>query len=691
MKQRKKLRVIGSILCGIILLSSCVDEKYDFNNMDLTLQVGKDGSLTLPGSSIGDIRLSNLFDLADNGPISKVVKNGVEYYYLDKIGTTNPTPINIEDITIPRPEIEPFYVRLFGEKSLGVKANRVELVSWCNGFMRSAGPFDDASLEHMFYYDFKDSAVAVIPITMSAPINNDVLNISHISLDEYTSTVKFYVGLENYGRLKMVHYDNLAIVLPKGMEIADDIYYKDYHNGQPRATKGTKSIINGFPIVTFFAGEDLGSDTNHEAVIEAKIHGAIIGNDSAFSHFIFDPETHKVHLESRIQMLGYMRVDESDLDLTNLTQEEMTMVAVAGKEALIPTDIYYKGGGEFDSKLYVNSFSGRLEHRLTNINDIQLTNLPTFLEGNDVTLDLQNPELILIVNSDINTLATTRIKVNAYQGEMLSAKGLDTGDVILDGRSGKTLVKILANDPSADAIVVPSEYFDGNHEIENIQVRGIGNLIRRIPDRIEIVGADNDHSILVSLPDCQDLNLRKDYRVGLDYRIYCPLTFGDDFQIVYRDTQRDWNLGTTLDGMDFGSLQIDATVNSTLPLALSMEASFLGKDGSDIGGTCIIEYLYQDMTGSYQPFNPKKLYVRPHADGKRNEDHIRIIVHNKDVNKGLKEILDSSAGGKQLDGISYVATMNEPASNTEALQTQAGVVLKDVHITLHGGFTYDAN
>lgn len=676
MERLTTIKVLCSLLLGGMVIASCVDDNYDLSDIDMTLQIGKDGSLTLPKSSTGDIKLENLFDLADDGPITKVTVDGKEFYYMDQSGNAEQAVINIEDITIPQPEIKDFKANLLKEDEISVKAAEPAIA-------------DGTSV---FYYNFEDLATAYIPISTSAGINEDVKGLTHITFDTESAEVNFSVHLEKYGHLKTVHYDNLALLLPKGMEIVDDVEYVYQRNGQTMRQPGTLSIDeNGLPKVTFFDGEDEGADAASAATITMKIKGANVSDDPTVSDFIFNPEDHTAHLDSKIQMIGYMRVDESDLDLSNLTPEEMTKVATEGNSALIPSDVFYVGGGNFKSDLCVETFSGALEHRITDINDIELNDIPDFLDDDEVELDLTNPQLILIVKSDLQTEASTRIKLNAYRNGEMTARGLDTGILSLDGRSGKTIVKILAKDARPEAVAIPDEYKDGNYILQGQTVNNIGDIIRRVPDKIEIVGVDEQKSIVVSLPNCENLNIRQDYNIDLSYRIYCPLSFGDNFQIIYHEEESGWDIGTSLDDLDFQSLTIDATVTSDLPLALYLEGTPISVDGSDISNKCAIDYYYQDANGTYQLYNPQKINIRAKADGTQNGDNIRLVIHNKDSKKGMKEILSSSAGNKQLDGLKYVATMKEPVNNTEALQTQSNLVLTNVKITLTGGVTYDAN
>jgi len=696
MRKQLLIPVLTALLVGSSTFVSCVDDKYDLSDVDMTLQIGnKEGTFTLPVSSTDTIRLNNVLDVDTTGVIKKITNNldKQEYYFLDASGSASTATIHIEDITIPKPDINSFSVKLLQESSSSnVKAQH-----------RTA-PVAESS--NIFYYNFKDLAVATIPISTSAIINSDVQDINHISFDG--ATIAFDVDLENFGRLKTIHYDNLQLQLPKGLEIDPEVYYVYTYKGQQKKQKGTISTSpEGHTLVTFFTGTHEGSDAGTPSTIQLTLTGAKVSQNPALSDFIFDKANNKAYIESKIQMLGYMCVKVEDLDQTTpLTAEESAKLLASGGDmsALIPLDVTYTGGGAFDKALTVTKFSGSITHKVDNIDKITLNDIPDFLNKEENVLSFANPQLILIVKSDLKTEAFTKVTLNAYRDGRPTASGVSSGKITLDGTTGQTIIKVLAKDPTLTAVRIPHEYQRNNNYILTAEkIDNIGDLYRTIPDEIEIVGEDNDHSIVVSLPACEDIDIQRDYHVDLGYRIYNELSFGPNFKIVYDDEDEDndnsFDLGDDFDDLDINSLSIEANLVSSIPLNLSLKTIPQGKGINpttkkkwDISNKCDISYY--DANGKQFANNLLTIAPATVKDGKTtpSQQKVKIVIRNKDKNKSLKEILSSSAGDYQLDGIKYSITLeNKQSGNTQGLQTQSYLILQDLQITLHGGLLFDAN
>ena len=96
--------------CAIVFtacfLTSCIDEKYDLDNVDMT--IGTSGNLTLPTSSTGEIVLKNLMDLKEDGVVQII--NG-EYFIVEN-GSANIPSIDITPIVINKPELSPIVANI---------------------------------------------------------------------------------------------------------------------------------------------------------------------------------------------------------------------------------------------------------------------------------------------------------------------------------------------------------------------------------------------------------------------------------------------------------------------------------------------------------------------------------------------------------------------------------------------------
>lgn len=663
--------------------AACIDASYDLTNVDTTIQV-VDTALKFPTSSLGDIQLKNIVNLADSGPISKVGWGSSESYFLDIEAMAKTTPINIPEIAIPAPKINPFRERvdstlrsLVESYTSSVKSNKARI--------RSAAPASNGqALSDIFpIHCSLEKAIAKINLQWSSKINEDLVGLSHIEIEP--ALMEFEAHLEHSDVLRSAHFDSLAIVLPNGIEIDEDIYlvhhiYKDVIVNNRRKTveeveekKGTIIKGNdGSVKVQFYEGEAPSSVLDTPMKIQVRIKGAAVVNsyDNKTSDFKFIPDMNQVGIDSQIQVLGQIRIEENDLDgdANDMNQ-------------LIPRGMAFVGGGEFKNDLIVKSFSGSLRHKIDKINDIELNNLPDFLEGDDVNLDLGAPQLILIANTDLPTKATlSSVQIDGFRNGEHTVKALKTGCLELDGAEGSKLIKVIKS-PEAQMVYYPEDLDNGDYvKTAPLNVKNFGELIQHVPDKIRFSGDSADSCIYVALPDCKNVNIRKDYYVNFGYRIYCPLSFGPEFQISYRETATDFNIGAAFDNVDVDFISLDATAIADVPLALNLALTPIDMDGKDISSNLMIEYYTMTEAGTYEKSQMQQLHIRAKADGAQCEDHIRIIIRNNNPQKGLKDILGSSAGRQQLNGLKFAVTLNEPQSSRDILNTQSSLTLKDIKL-----------
>lgn len=88
-----------------LLLTGCIDDNYDLNDIDTTTEVKVD-NLTLP-INIDKMKLDDVFSIDDNSNIKIVEVDGERVYALSQTGTFQSDPIRINSIHIDAPVITP--------------------------------------------------------------------------------------------------------------------------------------------------------------------------------------------------------------------------------------------------------------------------------------------------------------------------------------------------------------------------------------------------------------------------------------------------------------------------------------------------------------------------------------------------------------------------------------------------------
>lgn len=673
MRKQTLEKALLAFMAGATVLSSCVDDKYDLSNLDTTIQLGGGNTLTLPACSTGDIVLDNLFSLADDGPITKLTGNdGQELYYLDKDGEANPEDININRINIKKPKDADFSASI----DLRIPAAGV----------KGQAPRKAGTGELSYRYDISDDARTALKEAEATGISSDVLDITRISFTPTTASLEVSITGRNLDIVNQVHFDSLALYLPTGLELSSCVFQGDEKLGSQALRDRTTSE----GVIVLNAGEDtrgLNVGSGEKLKLQLTLSAADLGEGYGVT---FNPATHSALLSGEFGLTGYARLSNTDINVEKLKDHlleiitGMTPAEIAAELQKLANGQYqdalnlvlpsldFKGSSRFSNDLTVQTFSGALQHQIDKIDDIKLDNLPDFLEGDDVTLDLSNPQLYLDIFTDLKTEVSTDIALVPYRHGVPSAAGV-TAALTYDGTQGKHKAFMLA--PNTDALDFPEQYMGSNYIREKLNGKEVGNLIRQIPDYIKVTGKNGSERITVNLPHCENIVISQPYKVQLSYRVFSPLTFGDDFQIVYRDTEDGMNLGNDLDDVSVEKVELTGAATSDIPLSLTLVLTPIDKQGREITG---LQVLYKN--GGESQFQSNGVKIRAGADGSA-QDQFAVRVQAASGHS-LNEFLHS--GSHQLDGIKYAAFLNDPSSNADALKTTSKVQLKNLKISVTG-------
>ncbi len=672
MKKQILRNALLALCGGALTLTACVDKDYDLNNLDTTMKIG-DGTLMLPTSSTEDIKMDNLFTLEEGGA---VVKAGDGTYYLHKGGASTEQTIHIGEIKFESPTIKGFENRTLNGQ---VPAATTKAYA--------PGPMADPVV-YLWEYPFEEKTEIKFDEKSSTDINADVLNIKKIAFGN-DQRVSFKLTVKDYGtKLKNLRFGTLRIELPLGFVISEATYNDNY---TPELTTKPQELAD--KQVVSFVTEPLSLANTHEAIIELKLDSAKMESNSCFSFQAGATplkDMGKVNmLKSEVKILGDLHVADEDINYDALTLEDLAQLAIGNYAAVLPTAIKFDGKGEFknsvsssDNNLYISKFTGTIHHAIDQIDDIKLNNLPDFLTEDDVNLDLSAPQLFLKVTTNLPTAATIRgLKMTSYPKNTeyeptLIAIGSETQPVTFVQSPTGYVVPLVKDKDNIDK---PEEYSACTYG-DAIEVTNLEQLLVKVPDHMTITGNGEDGKLVVELNNCVDLPVNADYKVQFDYLAHCKLTFGPNFQLVYRSDETGIDLGDGLDKIDFNALIIEAQVNTTIPLEINLEATPIDKDGNVVNGLVIAKQVRNGS--SYKDVNP--LILRANADGTKDADKIRLLVKatKGNVNDYLKE------GPHQFDGLKLKASLinNDPA-NVEALKANSYIKLTNVRIGVDGGVT----
>ena len=168
---------------GVLALTGCQDDNYDFDEVDMTVGIGGDG-LTLPVSSTNVIKLEDVLEL--DGSECVVVRDNGDYVFTQEGGDAEPARPRIAAIEVEQTEPVEVVVEISAVPSTGGM-----------GFDITAG-----GKAQSFSY--------------SGSLPEEVTSLSHVALNtDLTFTVNFPAALSS--AVSMVR--RMAVTLPSYMEI----------------------------------------------------------------------------------------------------------------------------------------------------------------------------------------------------------------------------------------------------------------------------------------------------------------------------------------------------------------------------------------------------------------------------------------------------------------------------------------
>lgn len=277
-----------------------------------------------------------------------------------------------------------------------------------------------------------------------------------------------------------------------------------------------------------------------------------------------------------------------------------------------------------------------------NNNKIEIGELPDFLNGDDVIIDVTDPRIYLTVsnttNAEINLKATLTPTINGNKGEIV-----EIDDLIVPAKQENYKICIHQN---------PNFQVDGQSVVI---VPNLSSLIERIPDVIDL-------EIQQIKASEGGITLGSNIIIQTDYELNTPLMFGSKTNIKYVKTIDGWS--GDLEDAEFELVEASMTIENAIPLGLNLVATAIDKDGKPLPNVKV------DMNIDVEPGtieNPTK----------------------KDVTFSIST---EEGNVKGLDGIEMTVTARAGENTAEtALNENQTLKLDDIKLRLKGGVTMDLN
>ena len=325
----------------------------------------------------------------------------------------------------------------------------------------------------------------------------------------------------------------------------------------------------------------------------------------------------------------------------------MTNISGTGTLNIKPTAIL--------NEMTVNKVFGTIKPDMNvETTNVELTNLPDFLQDDEVKLDITNPIFSFKANNPLQTNIEMDGVMTGYKnGQVTKVVKIGSGNggnpIILkpsgDNQQTISLTRVATAIEGATNVVVPN----------------LNDIIETIPDYITV-----DLEPTVKSDDYYNVELGQKYILNSSYDIDVPLNFGSNLKIVYDETIDNFDLD--LEDVDIKKAILSINAVNTIPLA--MEIKNENVSALDANGN-VIKDIDVTVEGT----------ITESKDGKA------------EVSSTLNINLNETAEGaiSKLDGLKLkVTAVPGQATDVQLLSTQ-WLQLTDMKLKIPNGIKVDLN
>ena len=288
--------------------------------------------------------------------------------------------------------------------------------------------------------------------------------------------------------------------------------------------------------------------------------------------------------------------------------------------------------------------------------EVELNNLPDFLQDDEIRLDITNPVFSFNANTPLNTDVEMDGVLTGYKDGKVT-KIVKIGS----GNGGASITLKPSGDKQQTISIVRDEQTVVEANATKVVVPNLNDIIETIPDHINV-----ELKPAVKTEQYYTVNLGQDYTLNSAYDIDIPLSFGSNLKIVYEETLDNFDLD--LEDVDIKKAVLSINAVNTIPLAMEIKndnVSALDANGN------VIKDIDVTVEGT----------ITESKDGKT------------EVSSALNVNLNETAEGaiSKLDGLKLkITAVPGQATDVQLLSTQ-WMQLKDMKLKIPNGIKVDLN
>lgn len=533
----KHLLVTGMLCAGTTLLfTSCIDDSYDLDKVDLTMKLNTDGL----GVKLGNTDLIALADILDEDETVKTEANGL--YYLVKDGTSNfnvkvdnmTTSFNDTklDMNTPVLQYNDVYEQL---RDAGIPVTHGSTLPIPANFEMHGSAEGDQEV------DFKITDVSDVKQVKTIDLQKSKVA---LTLTEANQPASLNLGVT---RLK-----NVRLYLPKFLGVTD-------------VAPGWE-LQEGNVLVYTHNGGTYNYDRNKPEICSVYL------NKVALDQTKNEGKVENGNIELKPYELN-VRMTAEQVYFENRAGRELSMNE--GDQASVRLDIKVP-----NNKLNISQVTGIFNPAIDPDNErIDVSNdLPDFLQDKEVRIVATNPTIrfhanmsTLPVGIDMRGTLTAVKENGAFEnGATTKVVKLDKG-VMEMGRDNYVYYCNQGNTPYD-----PEGAKAGAATVKN--TANIGDLITELPDYLEVNLKNNQINVK---NEYYTVQLGRDYHVDADYSVFVPFEFDRGLKVVYNDSTESMH-SDLKDLSATGTLEVMADAYNTIPLELLVGLKAIDVDGNEV-------------------------------------------------------------------------------------------------------------
>lgn len=590
----KKLSLFTFAILSIGTFTGCIDNDYDLDGVDMTIGIGN-GEFLLPSCSTDSIRLSEVLELNESETV--VEKDNGDYYYLQDGNNVSPTHTKVDKITVVkhRGESQDFSFSVANYLHQSGKRTKTTNI-----------PVDFNQKQVVYSFAYKGS------------IPNEVEELIVANTDgKITINTSFSPEVQKF----------VPVIAELSLELPSFLTIENVNSKLDHTQNGSKLVFK---------------------------------NVSTASNLKVDFTIGKIDFKKKSSPLGSLSTSNRNLSMNADIQMGIKINNIALGSSIDGADkCKITADMIINNDLVIEKVRGKFNPsiELDDLGSTDVTGIPDFLTNEGVVIDIDNPQIILNLESNLD--------VPGFIGGTLTAvkNGQKTANITIPE------VKVLANATSKICICRNKSKVNQAAYTEVVEVPNLSTVLNPIPDHINFAGHSRADKTVEA-----DFVLGKQYTIKPSYRIEAPLAFGENARIVYTDSFDDFNSDIKdIEVKDNTYIEFSGDIESKIPAYLNASAVAI------------------DINGNEMPESEVKVAVdgeiKASADGKTP-----AVSTLKITMKPTKSAL------KKLDGLKFtVSGSAKSEKNTESVVGQTlnakhhTLIIKNIKIKLVGQVIADLN